>query len=68
MNATFAVAEVGTSSSNYEIKTSKDGGAFFNLKANNGEIIGSSEIYYSTSNARRGRNQVIALLPSVDIL
>lgn len=68
MNATFAVTEVGTSSSNYEIKTSKDGGSYFNLKANNGEIIGSSETYYSTSNARRGRNQVIALLPSVDIL
>ena len=68
MNGTFAVAEVGTSSSNYVIKSSKDGGAYFSLKAANGEIIGNSEIYYSSSNARRGRNQVIALLPNVDIL
>ena len=68
LNGTFSVAESGTSSSNFDIKTSKDGGAYFNLKAGNNEIIGTSEIYSSKSNARRGRNDVIKLLPNVNIL
>ncbi len=68
MNGTFAVAGVGTNENNYDIKRSADGGAYFNLKANNGEIIGTSEVYYSTSNARRGRNGIIKLLPNVNIL
>ena len=68
MNGSFAVAEAGVSSSNYDVKTSKDGGAYFNLKAANNEIIGTSEIYSNKSNARRGRNAVIELLPNVNIL
>ena len=68
MNGTFAVAEAGTSESNYDIKKSADGGGYFNLKAANGEIIATSEVYYSTSNAKRGRNSVIKLLPSINIL
>ena len=68
MNGSFAVAEAGVSSSSYDVKTSKDGGAYFNLKAGNNEIIGTSEIYSSKSNARRGRNAIIELLPNVNIL
>ncbi len=68
MNGTFAVAEAGVNSKNFDVKTSKDGGAYFNLKAGNNEIIGTSEIYSSKSNARRGRNAIITLLPNVNIL
>lgn len=68
LNGTFSVAESGLSSSNFDIKTSNDGGAYFNLKAGNNEIIGTSEVYSSKSNARRGRNAVIELLPNVNIL
>jgi len=68
MNGTFAVAEAGRSKGNYDVKTSKDGGAYFNLKAANGEIIGTSEVYYSASNARRAVNGIIDLLPNVNIL
>lgn len=68
MNGSFAVAEAGVHSARYDIKTSKDGGAYFNLKAGNNEIVGTSEIYSSKSNARRGRNGVIELLPNVNIL
>lgn len=68
MNATFAVSESGVNSNNYDIKASADGGAYFNLRSANNEIIGTSEIYYSKSNARRARNSVIALLPKVEIL
>lgn len=68
MNATFAVSDAGVDSNNYDIKTSADGGAYFNLRAGNNEIIGTSEIYYSKSNARRARNSVMALLPKVEML
>jgi uncharacterized protein YegP (UPF0339 family) len=37
----------------YERKVAKDGSRYFNLKAANGEIIGTSEMYSSTS-AREG--------------
>jgi uncharacterized protein YegP (UPF0339 family) len=68
MNGCFSVAESGVNSKNYDVKTSADGGAYFNLKAANNEIIGTSEVYSSKSNARRGRNDVIELLPNVNIL
>ncbi len=68
MNGTFAVAEAGLKSGNYVIKTAKDGQAYFVLRSANGEVIGTSEMYVSKSNARRGRGDVMALLPNVDIL
>ena len=68
MNGTFAVAAAGLKSENYDIQTSKDGGAYFNLRAGNNEIIGTSEVYYSASNARRARNSIIEMLPNVNIL
>lgn len=33
----------------YELKTSRDGKPFFNLKAGNGEVIGASQMYSSES-------------------
>ncbi|MFK7790359.1 MAG: YegP family protein [Phycisphaeraceae bacterium] len=38
----------------YERKTAKDDSPFFNLKAGNGQIIGSSEMYSSTSAMENG--------------
>ena len=38
----------------YEKNTSKNGKYFFNLKATNGQIIGSSEMYESTSGRDNG--------------
>ncbi len=51
------IASVKTNSGNdasYERKTSKDDKAYFVLKATNGEIIGTSELYSSTSAAEKG--------------
>jgi len=39
---------------NYERKTSKKGEAYFALKAANGEVIGSSEMYSSKSSMESG--------------
>lgn len=59
-----AVRDNGKEEASYEIVELDDGGAFFRLKAGNGEIIGRSEIYVSTSNAERGADTVRELLAS----
>ena len=38
----------------YEIKKAKDGQFFFNLKASNGQVILSSEMYKAKSGAKNG--------------
>jgi uncharacterized protein YegP (UPF0339 family) len=68
LSATFSVAENGIDPARYEVNASADGGAYFNLKAANGQIIGTSEVYVSTENAQRAVDGVIALLPSVELL
>jgi uncharacterized protein YegP (UPF0339 family) len=68
MNGNFAVAEAGLDASNYDIKQAKDGGYYFNLKADNGEIVGTSEVYYSKSNAKRARQDVIDVLETIELL
>ena len=68
LNATFAVVEAGADKGNFDVNKSADGGAYFNLKAANGEIVATSEVYYSTSNAKRAVNSVMKLLPNVNIL
>jgi len=56
-SAQSGIASVKSNSSvdaSYERKTSKDDKPYFVLKAANGEIIGTSELYSSTSAAERG--------------
>lgn len=38
----------------FEVKEAKDGRLFFNLKATNGQIIGSSQMYKSESGLKNG--------------
>lgn len=67
-NGAFSVSENGVDAARYEINDSADGEAYFNLKARNGAIIGTSEVYASRSNATRGRDAVIAVLGQLDVL
>lgn len=67
-NGAFAVAENGVDAARYELADAVDGSAYFNLKARNGATIGTSETYVSRSNAERGRDAVIALVGSLDVL
>lgn len=54
-----SVIENSKEESNFDIKTSKDNKRYFVLKADNGEIIGTSETYNSLSNTINGINSVI---------
>ncbi|WP_222984541.1 YegP family protein [Flagellimonas meishanensis] len=51
------IESVRTNSQNddrFERKTAKDGSPYFNLKASNGQVIGKSEMYTSTSAMENG--------------
>lgn len=51
----------------FERKTSKNGKFYFNLKAVNGQIIGSSQMYSSESGMENGINSVKENAPNSEI-
>ncbi len=62
-NALKGIASVqnnGPDEGRYERKTSKNDKAYFNLKARNGEIIGSSQMYASEASRDKGIASVMA--------
>ena len=50
----------------YERKTAKNGKFYFNLKAGNGQVIGSSQMYASESGMENGINSVKENAPGSD--
>lgn len=65
VNAENGVASVlahGESKSFFDVKQALNGDWYFNLKATNGQTIGTSELYASKSNAERGASAVRALV------
>ena len=53
--------------SRYDKKTSTNGKYYFNLKASNGQIIGTSEMYESASGRDNGIESVKANAPGAEI-
>lgn len=51
----------------YERKTSSNGKSFFNLKAGNGQIIGSSEMYESEASRENGIESVKKNAPDAEV-
>ena len=51
----------------YESKKSKNEKYFFNLKASNGQVIGSSEMYETTASRDKGIESVKANAPEATI-
>jgi len=45
-------------SGSFEIKKAKDGQFYFNLKAGNGEVVGTSEMYKAKASAENGIESV----------
>ncbi|MBX3260936.1 MAG: DUF1508 domain-containing protein [Labilithrix sp.] len=52
----------GNDKRNFDVREAKNGQYYFNLKAANGQIIGTSELYVSKGNAERGARTVRALV------
>lgn len=67
-NGIESVRKNSTDDSRYERKTAKDGSAYFVLKARNGETIGKSEMYTSTSGMENGIKSVAANAPTATVI
>lgn len=67
-NGTFSVANYGTNAARYDIRQSASGAYYFNIKADNGQVVGTSQTYSSKSNAVRGRDAIMAVLPGIELL
>jgi len=69
-SCTNGIESVRTNSqddSKYDRKTSSNGSPYFNLKAGNGEIIGTSEMYSSTQGMETGIASVKNNAPSATV-
>ena len=66
-NGVFSVQENGVDVNRYDVNPSANGGYYFNLKARNGRVIGTSEVYASRGNAERGCAAVVDLTGTVEI-
>jgi len=67
-NGIESVRKNATDDSRYQRKTAKDGSAYFVLKAKNGETIGKSEMYTSTSGMENGIKSVAANAPTATVV
>jgi uncharacterized protein YegP (UPF0339 family) len=67
-NGALSVKENGTNAARYVMLQAANGEWYFNLRASNGQVIGTSETYSDRSKAEQGRDAVIALLPTVELL
>jgi len=66
-NGIESVKKNSANESNFDKKTSANGKFFFNLKASNGQIIGSSEMYESESSRNNGIASVQKNAPDANI-
>lgn len=57
-NGIASVKKNSSEDARYERKTAKNGKFYFNLKAGNGQVIGSSQMYSSESGMENGINSV----------
>lgn len=66
-NGIESVRKNSVEDARYERKTSSNGKFYFNLKASNGQIIGTSEMYESESGRENGIESVKKNAPDADI-
>ncbi|MFD2564715.1 YegP family protein [Aquimarina rubra] len=66
VNGIASVQKNASEDGRYERKTAKDGKFFFNLKATNGQVIGSSQMYSSESGMENGINSVKENAPGAE--
>lgn len=67
MNGIESVRKNSQDDNRYERKTTSNGKPYFNLKASNGQVIGTSEHYESTSGMENGIASVKSNAPEASI-
>lgn len=68
MNGVESVKKNAVSEDRFEIKTAKSGKPFFNLKASNGQVIGSSQMYSSEATMKAGIASVMKNAPDAEVV
>jgi uncharacterized protein YegP (UPF0339 family) len=63
-NGIESVRKNSQDDSRFESKTAANGKFYFNLKAGNGQIIGTSEMYESAASRNKGMASVMANAPA----
>ncbi|TXJ22829.1 MAG: DUF1508 domain-containing protein [Chitinophagaceae bacterium] len=66
-NGIESVRKHAPDDANYDKKTSSNGKYYFNLKASNGQVIGTSEMYESESGRDKGIESVQENAPSATV-
>ena len=66
-NGIKSVRENSQDDSKYDRRTSTNGKYYFNLKAGNGQIIGTSEMYESSSGRDNGIESVKSNAPNAEV-
>ena len=67
-NGAFAIQDASAHDTAFAVKTASDGRFFFTLTAQNGQIVGTSQMYTSADSARAGIASVKSLLADMDLL
>jgi len=62
-----SVRDNGGDSARYALLASKDGQFYLNLRAANGQVIASSELYATKANAERAQATMLAVIPSATV-
>jgi uncharacterized protein len=69
LNGAFSTSENGQSRTGFVVAPTASGnGYYFNVKAPNGQVIATSEVYATKASAERGRDSVIAILQVLPLL
>jgi hypothetical protein len=68
LNGIESVRKNGPIEDRFEVKVAKNGKPFFNLKASNGQVIGSSQMYASERTMNAGIASVIKNAPEAEIV
>lgn len=68
LNGIESVKKNAVEDARYEIKEAKNGKPFFNLKATNGQVIGSSQMYASMDTLKVGMASVKKNAPDAPVV
>lgn len=66
-NGIASVKTHSTNASNYEKKVSSNSKYYFTLKASNGQVIGTSELYETTAGRDNGIDSVMQHAPKAEV-
>ena len=68
LNGVESVKKNAANPDRFEVKVAKNGKPFFNLKASNGQVIGSSQMYSSEATMKNGIASVAKNAPDAPVI